>query len=91
MPSFQRSFWWLWSSLFGTVVSWIVLQSMVLTVPFLVSSGWALQHLLQSQVFLIQDPNDLDLEMQPLEQAGVVPQRRNMTLAQAIRQAFFGT
>lgn len=87
MASLQRTFWWLWSSLFATVVSLLILQSLVLTAPFILSSGWALQSLLQSQVILA-DPNDLDLEMQPLEQAGVVPQRRNVTLAQAFRQAF---
>ena len=42
---------------------------------------------MQSQL-LVDDTNDLDLEMQPLEQAGVVPQRRNLTVSQALRQAF---
>ena len=80
----QRTFWWLWSSLFATVVSLIVLQSMTLAIPSIFSSGWALQSLMQSQ--LVLEPNDLDLEMQPLEQAG--PQRRNLTVWQALRLAF---
>ncbi len=80
----RRTFWWLWSSLFATVVSLLVLQSMTLAIPSILSSGWALQSLMQSQ--LIFEPNDLDLEMQPLEHAG--PQRRNLTLWQALRQAF---
>lgn len=80
----QRIFWWLWSSLFATVVSLIVLQSMTLAIPSILSSGWALQSLMQSQ--LVLEPNDLDLEMQPLEHAG--PQRRNLTVWQALRLAF---
>ena len=87
----HRIFWWLWSSLFATVVSLIVLQSVALSIPCVMSSGWALQRLLQSQVMVLE-PNDMDLEMQPLEQAGVVPQRRpNLTLYQASRHAFAST
>jgi hypothetical protein len=82
----HRNFWWLWSSLFATVVSLLVLQSVALSVPCVMSSGWALQRLLQSQVMVL-DSNDMDLEMQPLEQAGLVPQRRNLTLYQAFQRA----
>jgi hypothetical protein len=83
----QRIFWWLWGSLIATVFSFLLLQSIWLMVPSLISSGWALQRLMQSQL-LVDDTNDWDLEMQPLEQAGVMPQRRNLTLSQALRQAF---
>ena len=84
----QQIFWWLWASLFATVVSLLLLQSLWLTVPSVISSGWALQRLMHSQLF-VDDTNDLDLEMQPLEQAGVIPQRRNLTVFQAFRQAFY--
>jgi hypothetical protein len=83
----QRLFWWLWGSLFATVCSLLLLQSIWLMVPSMLSSLWALQRLLQSQL-LVDDTNDLDLEMQPLEHAGVTPQRRNLTLSRALRQAF---
>jgi hypothetical protein len=84
--SLRRNFWWLWTSLFATVVAMVVLQSVALSVPCVVSSGVALRKLLNSQL-LILDNNDNDLEMQPLETAGTI-QHRRLTMLQALRLAF---
>lgn len=73
--------------MFGTVVALVLLRSWTAGIPCLASSACALRRLLNSQV-VIGDDNDWDLEMQPLEQAGVIPQRRNLTLLQALRLAF---
>ena len=82
----QRNFWWLWSSLIAMAVSLVFMPSLLFTVPFAASSGLALRRLLRSQL-IINETNDYDLELQPLETAGTL-QLRRLSVYQALRMAF---
>ncbi len=67
-------------------VSLVVIQSMLMTVVFAVSSGWAMQQLLHSQRII--ENNDDDLELQPLETAGTLGPHRTLSIYQALRMAY---
>mmetsp|Transcript_39994 Transcript_39994/g.96505 ORF Transcript_39994/g.96505 Transcript_39994/m.96505 type:complete len:99 (+) Transcript_39994:136-432(+) len=88
-PSLQRSFLWLWISLFFTVISATIFQNLPWVLPGLVNSYLALKRVKTSSL-VIRDANDQDLEMQPLEVSGQQPQlrKRYITVSQAFRMAF---
>eukprot|EP00980_Cylindrotheca_fusiformis_P011254 scaffold2587_cov101-Cylindrotheca_fusiformis.AAC.3 len=90
--SLQRSFLWLWISVLFTVVSSVIFQSIPLIFPFLMSSYLAIRKV-KATSQLIDDGNDEDIEMQPLEIAGTIPQLRRhpLTLSEAFQMAFFNT
>lgn len=86
--SLQRGFLWLWLSLFFALTS-LFFQGIPLAFPFLMSSYMAIRKLKASSLE-IDDSNDEDIEMQPLEIAGTTPQlrRRQLSIAQAFQMAF---